>query len=68
MARKEELFITISPAGEVKVEIQGMKGPTCLDVVKLFEQRIGVVKQRELTSEYYEPEPPVRIDTQATGP
>ena len=65
MARKEELFITISPEGEVKVEIKGMKGPKCLDVVKLFEQKIGLITQRQLTPEYYEPTPPVRIDTQA---
>ena len=63
MPRKEELEITISPQGEVKVEIKGIKGPRCLEVIEFLKQKIGIVTQRRLTSEYYEPEPPVRIDT-----
>ena len=66
MAKREELIVIISPQGDVKVEIKGIKGPRCLDVVKRFEQHVGLVTQRQPTSEFYEPAPPVRIDTTAT--
>ncbi len=39
-----EFDITIAPNGEVKLHIQGYKGKSCLEVVKLFEQIVGEVK------------------------
>ncbi len=56
-----EFDITIAPNGEVKLHIQGYKGKSCLEVVKLFEQIVGEVKSQQPTSELYEPEEQVRF-------
>lgn len=61
MAKKHELDIEILPNGEIKVHVQGMKGKSCDEVVKIFEQEIGEIKDVQRTSEYYEPEPDVGI-------
>lgn len=46
--------ITISPAGEVKIQVKGVSGAGCLDLTKDLEQQLGAVEDRELKSEYYE--------------
>ncbi len=51
---RRELEITISPDGEVQIVTHGFKGEECLEAVKPFEGEVGIVKRRELTSEYYE--------------
>lgn len=56
MAVKQELEISITPEGEVKIEVKGVKGASCLDVTKDIEEALGVVKSRENTSEYYQQE------------
>ncbi|MFH0795842.1 MAG: DUF2997 domain-containing protein [Candidatus Omnitrophota bacterium] len=61
MAGKEELEIEIDSSGEVRVHIKGVKGKNCLQYAKLLEKALGEIKGQELTSEYYEPEPPVKI-------
>ncbi len=57
---QREFDITIAPNGEVKVHIQGFKGKSCLEVVKLFEKMVGELKSQQQTSEFYEPEEEVR--------
>lgn len=49
-----ELEIEISPAGEVKVHVKGVKGPGCMQYAELVEEILGVRGNRERTSEYYE--------------
>lgn len=56
MAKKVELKLVIGRDGEVQVEVNGVKGPDCLEYIKLFEKIVGPEKSRELTSEYYETE------------
>lgn len=56
MAVKQELEISITPEGEVKIEVKGVKGSSCLDVTKEIEEALGVVTDREHTSEYYQQE------------
>ena len=53
---QREFDITISPAGHVELHIQGFKGRSCLEAVKLFEQIVGELKSQSETSEFYEPE------------
>ena len=53
---QHDVEITISRTGDVKVHIEGVKGKACLDAVAPFEQTVGQVVRRELTSEYYEQE------------
>ncbi|MCL5097190.1 MAG: DUF2997 domain-containing protein [Candidatus Omnitrophica bacterium] len=57
---QREFAITIAPDGTVTVHIQGYKGKSCLEALKLFEQIVGPVQSRRETSEFYEPDEPVR--------
>jgi hypothetical protein len=61
---QREFDITIGPDGQVELHVQGYKGKSCLEAVKLFEKIVGEMKAREHTSEFYEPDEQVqyRID------
>jgi len=59
---QHEVEITISKTGEVKVHIKGAKGKSCLTYTKWLTEVIGKVKDKQLTSEFYEPEIKARID------
>lgn len=66
MADKHEMEIIITPTGETKVHIKGIKGKKCVDEINALKVALGEVKEQKLTSEYYEPEPKVGI-TQKTS-
>ncbi|RRJ94279.1 DUF2997 domain-containing protein [Opitutaceae bacterium TAV4] len=57
-----EIDITIAPDGQVQVHVQGYKGARCLDALALIQQLVGEEKQRQLTSEYYEPDDDVNLN------
>lgn len=59
---QREFEITIEPDGNVELHIQGYKGKSCLEAMKLFEQIVGEVVSRRETSEYYEPDEVVRYN------
>ena len=59
---QQDVEITISKSGEVKVHVKGVKGKACLDYVKWLQKVVGKVKDQTLTSEYYEPDVKSRID------
>jgi hypothetical protein len=59
--KERELQIIIAPNGEVNLHIHGYKGPSCLEVIKQFEQIVGRVKSYEKSSAFYEPEEDVRF-------
>ena len=61
---EREFDITIGKTGEVELHVKGIKGRGCLEVMKLFEQIVGELKEQRQTSEFYEPEEQVqyRID------
>ena len=59
---QQDIEIEIRKDGSVKVHIVGVKGPQCLEYAKLFERIGGPEQDRELTSEYYEPESQVGQD------
>jgi len=61
MASRQEVQITISPNGEVKTHIMGMKGKKCLKLVEALQRELGPVKDQRLTSEYYEPDVEIEI-------
>ena len=50
-----EFDIAITPQGEVKVHIKGVKGQACLEYVKLFEQLMTEATEVQHTAEFYEP-------------
>jgi hypothetical protein len=58
--RQREFEITIGPEGSVEVHVKGYKGKGCLEAIRLFEQMVGPVRDRRLTSEFYDPEEDVR--------
>jgi acylphosphatase len=58
---QREFDITINPDGSVEVHIQGYKGKSCLEALKIFEQAVGPVASRRETSEFYEPDEEVRF-------
>jgi len=58
---QREFNITIAPDGNVQVHIQGYKGKSCLEVMKMFEQVVGELQSRRETSEFYEPDEQVQF-------
>jgi hypothetical protein len=59
---QREFDITIARDGSVELHIKGYKGKGCLEAIRAFEQVIGQLKQRQETSEFYEPEENVRYN------
>lgn len=53
----QELEVTISPTGEVKIEVKGAHGDSCLAMTQDLENALGSVEDRQLKSEYYERNP-----------
>lgn len=51
---KKELEITIGPDGVVHVDVKGVKGKSCADLVKFLEVALGEAKDRKLKPDYYE--------------
>ncbi len=56
MAQKHEIQIEIGDNGEISFLVKGLKGKACLEVTKDLEEALGIVKNREMTSEYYQQE------------
>jgi len=61
MAGKEEMEITISPEGAVRVHVKGIKGKGCVELKKTIEKAVGYVSEQKFTSEYYEQEEKAQI-------
>lgn len=56
MAQRKELEITISPSGEVSVQVKCVPGQQCIEETKFLEEALGSeIKDRQLTSDYYQP-------------
>jgi hypothetical protein len=58
---QREFDINIGADGVVELHVKGIKGKGCLEVVKLFEQIVGELREEQKTSEFYEPEEQVRF-------
>ena len=56
-----EFDITIDADGQVHAQARGFKGKACHDAVRLMEQIVGVVKEKQHTAELYEPDEEVRF-------
>jgi len=50
----QEIIVSISPSGEVKVTVNGVRGPACTDLTKAIEQALGSVKADRKTPEYFQ--------------
>ena len=53
---KTEMKITIGKDGAVGIEVQGVGGAACLKISEALEEELGVVVNRQKTSEYYQQE------------
>jgi hypothetical protein len=54
MAVRTEIDIEITPDGEVVLKVRGAGGEKCLELTRALEQELGIVVDREMTSEYYQ--------------
>jgi hypothetical protein len=60
-----EFEITIAADGRVEVHITGYKGKAgCTSAAAIFREIVGHIESLRETSEFYEPEPVVRIEQQ----
>ncbi len=51
----QEIDVFIEKDGQVRLEVRGVKGTSCLDVTAALEQALGgQVENREMTPEAYE--------------
>lgn len=50
----QELEINISPSGEVKIEVKGAHGDSCLAITRDLENALGQVEDRQYKAEFYE--------------
>ncbi|MDB5096899.1 MAG: hypothetical protein JWM80_1320 [Cyanobacteria bacterium RYN_339] len=50
----QELEINISPSGEVKIEVKGAHGDSCLMITRDLENALGQVEDRQYKAEFYE--------------
>ncbi|HOC00669.1 MAG TPA: DUF2997 domain-containing protein [Verrucomicrobiota bacterium] len=57
---QRQFDITIASDGQVHLHVQGYKGKSCHDAVKMFERIVGEIKSQQMTSEFYEPDELVR--------
>lgn len=56
MAVKQEIEFTINPDGSVGIEVKGAKGASCTELTREIEEALGIVTNRNYTSEYYQAE------------
>jgi len=48
----QEIDVVIDKDGQVKIEVRGVKGPSCLDLTKELEAALGgEVADRQMTAE-----------------
>ena len=58
---QHDVEITILKNGEVKVHVKGVKGKSCMEYAEWLAEIVGKIKDKQLTSEYYEPETKAKI-------
>lgn len=51
----QEINVFIDKTGQVRIEVRGVKGMSCLELTKALEEALGgQVQDRQLTAEAYE--------------
>ena len=67
MATKQDIEFTINPDGSVEIHPVGFKGKKCTEVTKEIEEALGIVKNVNYTSEYYQQEEEVHTQIKVGG-
>jgi hypothetical protein len=49
-----DIIFTIDPDGNITITVEGAKGKDCTALTAELEEALGVVLDREFTTEYYE--------------
>jgi len=60
MVTKQDIEFVIRPDGTVEFTVKGIKGSSCEDVARLFEE-LGKKTGDDNTSEYYEKDTETRV-------
>jgi hypothetical protein len=56
MATKQSIEFTITEDGSIEIHPVGFKGKKCTEVTKELIEALGIVKNTNYTSEYYQQE------------
>lgn len=48
------VIITIPKGGDLEIEVDGIKGPSCKDITKALEKSLGTVTDSKKKAEFYE--------------
>jgi hypothetical protein len=51
---KRTIEVTVTPAGEIKIEGVGFKGPDCEQASKYLEEALGAVSRKVKKPEYHQ--------------
>jgi hypothetical protein len=62
MAKKQELEITIGDDGKIAIKVIGAQGKECLEMTKALEEALGLVVDRQKTSDFYVEAPKTQVD------
>ena len=49
----KQIKITISPEGEIKVEVSGVKGKSCTDLTRQLEAALGDTERSKKKPDYF---------------
>lgn len=59
----KKFIIRLSPDGKIQAEVEGIKGKSCRDYIKILEEVLNAQTiDSEPTDEYYEPETNLEIE------
>lgn len=53
MAKRREIQFSIDDEGNVSIEVKGVAGGDCERITREIEEALGIVTNRERTSEFY---------------
>lgn len=53
MAKRREIQFQIDDSGNVSIQVKGVDGAECERLTREIEEALGVVSNRQRTSEYY---------------
>lgn len=64
----QEIEILIDSSGQVRIEVRGVKGNSCLELTKDLEAALGgAVESRQMTAEAYEQQAQENLGWQHLG-
>jgi hypothetical protein len=62
--RREAIRVTITQDGRATVAVDGVSGPSCESLTKNLERTLGVARDKQRKSEYYQTSPTAELIVQ----